>query len=194
MSDPVPADVVLKALRKMTAALQGLHREPVVIGALAQRCWGAKAEPARVELLIPGGEAHREPIFSAARGEGLQQAPEAPIQTQGDRTVLRLRYTDAKLGATAEIELLEASTMLLKKTAGRAKTGNVLGMPLLLATCDDVILLLAGSTRPGDRETVVELLRMNAGRIDPGYLKKEAEEAKVFDALKGAWQEAKRQG
>jgi hypothetical protein len=38
----------------------------------------------------------------------------------------------------------------------------------------------------------VELLRANAGRIDPAYLKKEAEAAGTFNQLKLAWQEARK--
>lgn len=193
MGDPATPDVVLKALRKVTAALQGLHREPVAIGALAQRSWGAKIEPAGVELLIPPGESHRESIFSASRGEGLQQAPGEAVQMRDGNTVLRMRYLDPKAGTAADVDLLEAGTMPLKKAAGRAKPGNVLGLPLLLASCDDVILQLAGSSKPGDRAVLVELLHHNAGRIDPAYLKAEAQAAGIFDALKGAWQDAKKQ-
>ena len=193
MGDPAPPDAVLKALRKVTAALQGLHREPVAIGALAQHSWGAKIEPGSVELLIPPGEAHREPIFSASRGEGLQQAATEPIQLKDGLTRLRLRYQDPKTGGAADVELLEASAMPLKKAAGRAKQGNVLGMPLLLASCDDVILFLAASKKPGDRDILVQLLHHNAGRIDPAYLKAEAGAAGSFEALKSAWQDAKKQ-
>jgi hypothetical protein len=57
------------------------------------------------------------------------------------------------------------------------------------ATVDDLILLGVASD---DHAGVVELLRTNAGRIDAGYLKKEAEAAGTFDRLKSAWQEARK--
>ena len=174
------ADLLLKALRKIVAALQGLGHPPVVIGDLARQAWGSKREPGSILLLVPSGETHRDAIRSAARGEGLQQ--ESP-------TGLKFKYTDAKLGGTADIELVEAATPFQKQVIGRAQRDGVLEMTLPLATCDDVILLGIASD---DRESVVELLRANAGRIDAAYLKKEAEAAGTFDRLKSAWQEARK--
>src|SRR6185436_17035575 len=53
METPVHPDVVVKALRKITAAVEGMGHKPVAIGAVARRSWGAKGEPQRVELLLP---------------------------------------------------------------------------------------------------------------------------------------------
>jgi hypothetical protein len=183
MDVPQP-EVVLKALRKIVAGLQGVGHPPVVIGDLAHQAWGVKREPRGVELLIPSGEAQRATILSAARGEGLQQEPgPAP---------LRLKYTDAKLGGSAIVDLVEAATPFQKRVIGRAQPGPVLQMHLPVATCEDLILFRVATDVPADREIVVELLRANAARIDAPYLKREAEGAGTFDRLKGAWQEAKR--
>lgn len=186
METAVPAELVLKALRKTVAAVEGMGHKPVAIGAIAHQAWGAKRAAQGIELLIPTGETHRESILGAARGEGLQQVPGgAPLS---------LRYTDAKLDGTVSVDLIEAATPFHKQVLGRAQQGFVLDLRMLVATCEDLILLRAGSTLPADRESIVELLRGNAGRIDAPYLKREAEAAGVFDRLKSAWQEAKQQG
>jgi hypothetical protein len=187
------AEVTRKALRKITAAIEGLGHKPVVIGALAHLAWGSKGEARDVELLISSGEAHRESILSAARGEGLQQTPHAPKAPPNPST-LRLRYDDSKLGGAANVDLLESSTPVHKLVMGRAGRGIVLEMDSWLATCEDLILILAGSSLAADRQTIIELLRGNAGRIDAPYLKREAEARGVFGQLKSAWQEAKQQG
>jgi hypothetical protein len=180
MTPPPSADLLLKALRKITAALQGVGHPPVVIGDLARHAWGSTRDPESIQLLVPSGEAHRDAILGAARGEGLQHEPgPAP---------LRLKYADPKLGGAVDVDLVEAATPFQKQVIGRAQRAPVLQMTLPLATCDDVILLGLAS----DREGVIELLRGNAGRIDAGYLKKEAEAAGTFDLLKGAWQEARK--
>jgi len=181
MSAPPSADLLLKTLRKITAALQGVGHKPVAIGDLAQRAWGSKREPRGVQLLMESGEAQRGAILSAARGEGLQQEP--------GPSPLTLKYTDAKLGGSAGIDIFEATTPFHKQVIGRAQPGDVLQVYMPLATVDDLILLGVASD---DREGVVELLRTNAGRIDAGYLKKEAEAAGTFDRLKSAWQEARK--
>lgn len=186
METPVPPEVVLKALRKTVAAIEGVGHKPVAIGAIARQSWGAKREPQGVELLLPTGQEHRERILSAARGEGLQQAPGG--------SPLSLRYTDAKLGGSAGVELVEAATQLHKRVLERAQRGPALQVQMLVATCEDLILLGAASPLPADREGVVELLRRNAGRIDAPYLKREAEAGGIFDKLKSAWQQAKAQG
>lgn len=181
MEAPPSADLLLKSLRKITAALQGVGHPPVAIGDLAQQAWGSKRAPRGVQLLVPSGEAQRGAILSAARGEGMQQEP--------GPSPLSLKYTDAKLGGSAAIDLVEASTPFQKQVIGRAQPAEVLQVYMPLASVDDVILLGVASD---DREAVVELLRANAGRIDAGYLKKEAEAAGTFDRLKSAWQEARK--
>src|SRR4029453_15748765 len=113
-------------------------------------------------------------------GEGLQPAP-------GGRP-LHIQYTDAKGGGTAAVELIEAATPFLKQVLARAQFNNVLHVNVRVATCEDLILLRAGSTLPADIDSVVELLRGTAGRIDAAYLKKEAEAAGPFDRLKPPWQ------
>src|SRR2546428_749243 len=136
----VQSEVTRKALRKITAALEGLGHKPVVIGSLAQQAWWSTREAQEVELLTPSGEAHREAIFSAARGEGLQQAPPAP-----GAAGLRLRYADPKTGGASSVALLESSTPFHKQVIGRAQQRIVLEIQLIVATCEDVILFCAGS-------------------------------------------------
>lgn len=177
------SEALRRALAKITAALLGVGRKPVVIGALAHQAWGAKPEPKNIELLVPPGEEHREAIRSAARGEGFQEAL--------NPGTLRFRFTDAKFSATTEADVVEAATPFLKQVHGRAQPGVILDMQLPLATCEDLILLRAGSDHPADRASVVELLRCTAGRMDAQYLKQEAEKAGAFDKLKVAWLEAK---
>ena len=55
MDTPVNGEVVLKALHKIVAAIEGVGHKPVAIGAVARRAWGAKMEPRGVELLLPTG-------------------------------------------------------------------------------------------------------------------------------------------
>ncbi|HEV3028831.1 MAG TPA: hypothetical protein VG457_14730 [Planctomycetota bacterium] len=180
-----PPEVLAKGLRKVLAAIEGSGFKAAAIGDTAHQSWGSKAAAQRVELLISSTEAQRETVLGAARGEGLQQAPGGgPLQ---------LQFTDAKVGKTAPVTLLEAATPYLKQVLTRAQPGAVFQVQVRVATCEDLILLRAGSSAPGDRDSVIELLRGTAGRIDGAYLKKEAEANGVFDQLKAAWQQAKQQ-
>src|SRR5262245_21678051 len=106
MPDQPQADVVLKGLRKINAALEGTKHPPVVIGDLAYQAWGVPREPQNILLLVPSGEAHRDAIFGAARGEGLQQMPDGHIKTTPEGTTLRLKYTDPKLGGSTTVDLI----------------------------------------------------------------------------------------
>ena len=173
---PNTTDVLTKALRKATAAAGGMGFKAVAIGAVAHHAWGVQREIPGVELLISSGPDKRESFLGAARGEGLQQSPEGP---------LRLKYTDAKLAATATVDITEASTPFHAQVIARAQQGDVLSVGMLLATCEDLILLGA------DRAILVDLLRRNAARIDGAYLKKEAEAAGVLNEVKQAWQQAR---
>ena len=165
-----------KGLRKVTAAAGGLGLKAVAIGAVAHRARGATREATGLDVLVSSGPEQRDSVLSALRGEGLQQSPDGP---------LRLRYTDAKLAATVTVDLTEASKPFHSQVIARAQRGDVLSVEMLVATCEDLILLGA------DRAVLVELLRHNAGRIDGAYLKREAELAGVFDEVKQAWQQAR---
>ncbi len=175
----IPSEALRKTLSKIVAALEGSGHKPVAIGAIARQAWGAKRAPEGLELLTPSGAAHRDAILGAARGEGFRQDP---------ANALHLTYSDAKIGATVSVDLTEAATPFHAQVIGRAQQGVVVQMNMKVATCEDLILL---ST---ERETIVELLRSNAGRIDGAYLKREAEATGIFDRIKSAWQEAKAQG
>jgi hypothetical protein len=168
--------IMTKALRKVTAAAGGLGYKAVAIGAIAHQAWGSKREVPGIEILVSSNAGQRESLLSAVRGEGLQQSPDQP---------LRLRYTDAALGATATVDIVEASTPLHAQVITRAQRSDVCSVGMLVATVEDLILL--GASRP----ILVELLRANAARIDGAYLKKEAEAAGVFADVKLAWQEAR---
>ncbi|HEX7901632.1 MAG TPA: hypothetical protein VF950_27990 [Planctomycetota bacterium] len=183
-----PAPIVVRALNKITAALSGLRFKYAAIGAAAHHAWGSKREVAGVDLLAAIGDKEREGFLGAARGEGLQPQ-------EGAAGVIRFRYTDARLGgASAPVEILEASTPFLQRILTRAQPGNVCQVPMPLVTLEDLILLRTTSDVPDHRESVIELLRGHAARIDGAYLKKEAEAAGTFDKLKSIWQEAKKQG
>jgi hypothetical protein len=178
-------EVAIKALRRMLAALNGMGHQPALVGPIACSAWGCTSPRATVQLLTPTGESQRASILGAARGEGFQQSPDGP---------LRLTLADAKLNATARLELIEAGTPFLKQVLGRAQRRPVLGVDPAVASCEDLIVMGAASADPADTEDLINLLRVNAGRIDAAYVKREAETAGTFDALKRAWAEAKRRG
>ena len=182
----VQPEVLAKALRKLLAAVEGSGFKAAAIGEIAHQAWGSKTPAQRVELLIAFEGPQRETILGAARGEGLQAAPGGEP--------LHLQYTDAKLGGTAPVEIIQASSPFKKQVLGRAQPSAVFNVQVKVATCEDLILLRATSAEPGHRESVIELLRGTAGRLDGAYVKKEAEAAGVFDQLKAIWAQAKQQG
>ncbi len=191
MDSTAPSAIVILTLRRMLAALNGMGHVPALVGTLAHNAWGCASQIREVQLLTPSSEAQRPGILGAARGEGFRQPDvAAPVSAAS----FRLSYTDAKLAATAELEVLEAATPFLKQVLSRAQRRPVFGVEVTLASVEDLILMRAGSANAADQEDVIGLLHAGAGRIDAAYLKKEAEAAGVFDAVKRAWQEAKKRG
>lgn len=184
--DTPSIELVAKALRKIMAAVEGTKQKAVALGAIGRCAWGSGAAPGGVELLIGENAEAREQLLSAARGEGLQMVPGG--------SPLQLRYADAKIGGSAPVELREASTPLLRRVFERAQQGVSLRVPMLVATCEDLILISAASGTPADHDAIVDLLRHNAARIDGAYLKNEAQAAGSFDRVKTAWAAAKSQG
>jgi predicted nucleotidyltransferase len=184
-SPPSP-ELLVKALRKILEAIEGSGVKAAAVGEIGHQVWGSKRAAQRVELLLSSGELQRETVLGAARGEGLQQTPGAGP--------LNLQFTDAKLGGTVAVDLVETVTPFHKKILARAQPGVFLEVRVRVATSEDLILLRAGSPLPTDRESVIELLRLNGATIDAAYLKETAKGTGVFDQLKSTWQQAKQQG
>ncbi len=175
MDAPPNPEIMAKALRKCLAAVEGSGMKAAAIGDFGAAGWGSKRPATKVELLVSSTEAQRDTLLGAVRGEGLQAAPGGGP--------LNLRFPDAKLGGSALVDLVEATTPFLKQVLTRAQPGAVYGVQVRVATFEDLILARAGSTAPADVESVIELLRGAAARIDGAYLKKEAEAAGTFAQL-----------
>lgn len=174
-----------KALRKILAAVEGSGFKAIVVGDLAHQSWASQLPVRNIELLVSSGEAQRETIIGAARGEGLQQRPGGGP--------LSLQYSEPKLTKrVAAIEIIEATTPFHRGVFALARRDLVAQAHAQVAGVEDLIVLRAGSTQPGDREYVVDLLVRCINRIDPGYLKKAASTAGVLDPLKSVWEEAKK--
>jgi hypothetical protein len=124
-------------------------------------------------ILLAIGQTQRETMLSAARGEGLFPA--------SGRGPLSLRFMDQKVGMTADVELIETAFPYHREVIARAKPDFVLGTEVRVASCEDLIVLRARSKEPGHRESIIELLRSCANRIDSGYLKRAAQAFGVLD-------------
>lgn len=180
-SGPSPLQI---ALRKIVSVIAGCGFKSAAIGDLAHLSWGSSNPVTRIELLLSIGQTQRESLLSFARGEGL-----FPAAGGGP---LNLRYVDAKLGHTADVDLMEVTLPLHREAIARAKPDFVLGTEVRVASCEDLIVLRAASTTPGHRESVVELLRLCVNRIDASYLKRAAQTLGVLEQLKSVWQESKK--
>jgi hypothetical protein len=185
-SPPLP-DAISQALRRILAAINGCGLKSAVIGDVAHVSWGFTDQPVwSIELIAGIGEKQQETFLSAARGEGLFTASSSSGSVS-------LRYIDKKLGTTANVEVIFAVTPGYWEIINRAKPDFVLNTQVRVASCEDLIVLRAGSDETGHRDSVIHLLRTCANRIDPTYLKAIAKKLDVLDELKSAWQEAKKQ-
>lgn len=183
---PPLQEVIGGALRKVLAALNGCGFPAAVIGDVAHLSWGYTDHPVwGIEIIVSIGDAQREAFLSAARGEGL-------YLSSSSSNSLSLRHIDKKLGTSANIELIEATTPLYREIIARAKPDFVLNSQVRVASCEDLIVLRTGSEEPGHRDSVIHLLRTCAARIDPNYLKAVAKKFDIMDELKSAWMEAKK--
>jgi hypothetical protein len=163
-----------EALRKTVEALKKARFQAVAIGDAAHRAHGSTREAARVELLMSTNEKQRPAILAAAKAQGL-------LPTQAPPGEMRLRAGDV------DIHILEASTPLHRHALIRALPEKVLGVWCLTATPEDLILLRAASDVASDKESVIELFKLRADKLDPDYLKQRAEAAGIFDRVKAAW-------
>jgi hypothetical protein len=182
--NPGPAPLVVsKGLGKILCAIEGSGFKCAVIGDVGHVAWGGSLPVRRIEILANFEGPQRETVLSAARGEGLRPA--------ADDEPLHLEYEDRKIGGTVLVDLVQAVTAFQKQVLTRAQAMNVLQAYARVASCEDLILLRAASSKPGHAESVVDLLRATASRLDAAYVKKEALASGVMEPLKAAWQQAK---
>lgn len=163
-----------EALKKFLTVLQKVRYQAVVIGDAAFRAYGAAREPRVLELLMATNEKQRAAILIAAKAQGFA-ALEAPPNW------LRFKTGDA------EIRILEATTPFHRTLMSRAMPEKVLGIWSLVATPEDLILHRVASELASDKESVIELFKLKADKLDPDYLKQQAETAGTFDRVKAAW-------
>jgi len=176
-----PAPNVAEAMKKIVAALKKLRLQAVAIGDAAHAALGCAKAPQSVDFLISTGEKQRLAILAAAQREGL-----AP--TESPPGLLRLTYK------TATVRMLEATSPFHRLMLSRAEPGVVLGVRSFVASPEDLILMRAASDAPADRAAMIELMKVFAGKLDPDYLKTQAEAVGRFDKVRSAWQESKGTG
>jgi hypothetical protein len=180
-----PEEAVSRALRRILAAVEGTGFKAVVIGDAGHRAWGSRKPVRRIELLVPFEGPQKQTVLGAARGEGLRPAP--------DDEPLHLEYPDAATGAVIPVDLIQAVSSSHKKVVSRAQQLEALGARVRAASVEDLILQRAASDRPGHAESVIELFRRAAERVDAAYLKQEAEATGAFDRVKAAWKKSREQ-
>lgn len=167
-----------EALKKLVAALKRVRYQAVAVGDAAHRALGSDRDVSALDFLTNTNEKQRLAIIAAAQKEGITAGEEKEGQ-------IRLNYKGVP------IRLVEAASPFQRQVLARSQPGVVLGVRSLVATPEDLILMRAASDSPGHRESVVALMKVHAGKLDPDYLKAQAEAAGVFDKVKVLWKEAK---
>lgn len=177
------SDIVLAAFRLILAALREANHDPVLVGGLGIQAWGRIRQTKDVDLLLVSGEADRDAILKAAADRGILPDAAHPVVALRDSTILRLVRTDPRYGIRIHVDLIEAGAAFLRDVARRAKRARLFDEDVLLATCEDLILMKLLAGRPIDRADAAELLRLNAASLDRAYLRDRAAELKITPAL-----------
>lgn len=185
--EPAPPEPLLaRALQKLLKAIEGSGFKCAVVGDVGGRAYGSTLPLRRLELLVSFEGPQRDNVLSAARAEGFQPAP--------DDEPLHFQHVDDARGDVARVDILQAVSPFQRQVLARSQASAILGTPTRVATCEDLILLRAGTKSLADWRRVVELLRVTSGTLDGVYLKKEAEANRVFNRVKAAVQQSRAQG
>ncbi|MEK7270246.1 MAG: hypothetical protein AAB215_04800 [Planctomycetota bacterium] len=92
---------------------------------------------------------------------------------------------------TIRADVLEAASPFLEEVVRRARPARFLGEEVLLASCEDLVLMKLGAGRAIDRADAVELLRANALSLDAAYLKAQSSALGLSAELAACEQEAR---
>lgn len=167
-----------EAFNKLVAALKRVRQQAVAVGDAAHRALGSDRDVSALDFLTNTNQKQRQAIIAAAQKEGMTPGEDKEGQ-------IRLNYKGVP------IRLVESASAFQRQVLARAVPGVVIGVRSLVATPEDLILMRAASDSPGHRESVVALMKIHAGKLDPDYLKAQAEAAGIFDRIKALWREAK---
>jgi hypothetical protein len=183
---PPTPEMVADALWKMLEAIDTTGFQVAAIGEVGYMAWDPNRQATKIELLVSSTASQRETLLAAARAQGFQPSPAG--------RPLSLRWiVESEPGRAAAVDLVEAATPFLKQVLTRAQTREVFQGQFPCVSCEDLVVMFAGSDRADDRDSIITLLQANIATIDHAYLRKEAQTAGVFEELKEAWAKAKSQ-
>jgi hypothetical protein len=177
--------MVADALWKILEAIDSTGFQVAAIGEVGYQAWDPSRQATRIEVLVSSTASQRETILAAARAAGFQPSPAG--------RPLSLRWVEAETNRAAAVDLIEAATPFLKQVIARAQPREVFQGQFPCVSCEDLVVMFAGSDRSDDRDSIIGLLHANINNIDAAYLRKEAQTAGVFEQLKEAWAKAKQQ-
>jgi hypothetical protein len=184
---PPTPEMVADALWKILEAIDGTGFSVAAIGEVGYQAWDPARQATKIELLVSSTASQRETLLAAAKAHGFQPSPAG--------RPLSLRWiVDSEPGRAAPVELIEAANNpYLKQVLARAQPREVMQGQFPVVSCEDLVVMFAGSDKSDDRDSVIGLLQANISSIDAAYLRKEAQTAGVFEELKEAWSKAKQQ-
>ena len=182
---PPTPEMVADALWKILEAIDTTGFQVAAIGEIGYLAWDPSRQPNKIEILVSSTASQRETLLAAARALGFQPSLNG--------RPLSLRWVEADSGRVAPVDIVEAATPFLKQVLSRAQPREVFQGHFPVVTCEDLVVMFAGSERSDDRDSVITLLQANINSIDVAYLRKEAQTAGVFEQLKEAWAKVKQQ-
>jgi hypothetical protein len=182
---PPTPEMVADALWKILEAIDTTGFQVAAIGEVGYQAWDPSRQAHKIEILVSSTASQRETLLAAARAQGFQPSPSG--------RPLSLRWVEAESNRVAPVDIVEAATPFLKQVLSRAQPREVFQGHFPVVSCEDLVVMFAGSDRSDDRDSVITLLQANINSIDAAYLRKEAQTAGVFEQLKEAWAKVKQQ-
>lgn len=191
-------DAILGAIGAAHAALEQAGVRHVLIGGAAMPAWGRSRATADADFLLnlefgtEQGQQQTAAIVEAFRKAGFAHMVNADRRRIDDKWILHFWFPVRDRGFSIRVDLILVSGPEGKQVLERAVLRQIDGVQVSVASCEDLILLKLAAGRPIDVADAVELLAIHAGRLDMEYLRRQARQNEVGDALKQACDQAKR--
>lgn len=185
------SEILLRTLAHVWTALEPMRVPMALMGGLALATWKHVRATRDVDLLLGLAPHDLAWLLQTLSRAGVRPKAESPTTRLGQIELLECVYEPPESFLELQVDLLFGQSPYHRKALDRALRTDLsgLGFPILVLSCEDLVLhkLLAG--RLIDRYDASILLRVNRQQLDLGYIALWARDLGIVSEWAGLWQE-----
>lgn len=192
MPDQPPlSPLVHNAVSALVAVLDSLTIRYALLGGVAVQFWGHLRFTMDVDLVLALSGIPEDAFLARMQQSGFQRDPLRGVIRIDDFVFSVFQFSDKPGGFEIRVDVYHSSTEFQDEVIRRARRGDYEGIPVSMASAEDLILFKLLAARPVDQMDIVHLIRLRENELDMDYLRLWASRLNCESALDEALHNAK---